>query len=314
MEKRTILVIDDEKMTHVILKALLVKDYDLLFANNAQDGIDLLAENSIHLILLDVQMPKITGIELLESLMIDSVLQSVPVIIMTGKATEEIEDRAKELGATEFVKKSILFKDKKYVQRLVKRKILQKSLPPESYQGYKQSFKNIIKSIISETVSGDFISACRKLGVGLLNAFDINYISIWTVHKSKPNLIVSLGDSQPENFGPDELISEKAFKEFAISKKPYITNNPTSERKGLFGETALKIGLSSEIGIPLFKISKEALMHNNMRVPVNTPLFGFVIMKRNRVFTTREFKMISKFVIQAGTILWAFYRKFFATR
>lgn len=313
MKKRTILVIDDEKMTHVILKALLGKNYNLLFAKNAQEGIDLLAENSIHLILLDVQMPKITGIELLESLMIDSVLRSVPVIIITGKATEEIEERAKDLGATEFVKKSILFTDKEYVERLVKRKILQESRSPESFHGYKQSFKNIIKSVITETVNGDFISASRKLGVGLVNTFDINYISFWTVHKSKPNLIVSLGDSQPDNFGPDELLSEKAFREFAATKKPYMTNNPTSEKKGLFGETALKIGLSSEIGIPLFKISKEALMHNNMRVPKNTPLFGFVILKRNRVFTTREFSMISKFVIQAGTILWGLYRKFFAT-
>ena len=300
-------------MTHVILKALLSKEYNLLFAKNAQEGIDLLSENCIHLILLDVQMPRVTGIELLESLMIDSVLRSLPIIIITGKATEEIEEKAKELGATEFVKKSILFNDKEYVERLIKRKILHDGRSPESYHGYKQSFKNIIKSIIAETIDGDFISAARKLGVGLVNTFDINYISFWTVHKSKPNLIVSLGDSQPDNFGPDEILSEKAFREFAASKKPYMTNNPTSENKGLFGEKALKIGLSSEIGIPLFKISKEALMHNNMRVPINTPLFGFIILKRNRVFTTREFKIISKFVIQAGTILWGLYRKFFAT-
>lgn len=310
MEKRTILVIDDEKMTHVILKALLSNDYNLLFANSAQEGIDILAEKTIHLIFLDVQMPKVTGIELLESLMIDSVLRNVPVIIVTGKATEEIEKHAKDLGASEFVSKNILFNDKDYVTKLIERKVLRENTHPEIYHGYKQGFKKIIKSVIRESVTGDFISSSRKLGVGLVNTFDINYISFWTVHKSKPNLIVSLGDNQPENFGPDELLSEKAFREFVVTKKPYMTNNPTSEKKGLFGETAIKIGLSSEIGVPLFKISKEALMHNNMRVPLNTPIFGFVILKRNRVFSTREFKMISKFIIQAGTILWALYRKF----
>lgn len=313
MEKRTILVIDDEVMTHVILKALLNKDYNLLFAKDAQEGIDILSEKPIHLILLDVQMPEVTGIELLESLMIDSVLRNVPIIIVTGKATEEIEKHAKELGATEFVNKKILFNDKEYVTKLIKRKILHDSRPPEKYHAYKHDFKNIIKSVISESVHGDFISASRKLGVGLVNTFNINYISFWTVHKSKPNLIVSLGDSQPDNFGPNELLSESAFRKFASMRRPYMTNNPTSEKKGLFGETALKIGLSSEIGIPLFKISKESLMHNSMRVPSNTPLFGFVILKRNRVFSTREFKMISKFTIQAGTILWALYRKFIAS-
>lgn len=300
-------------MTHVILKALLSHDYNLLFAKHAQEGIDLISEHSIHLILLDVQMPKISGIKLLESLMIDSILRSVPVVIMTGKATEEIEKRAKELGATFFMKKETLFKDKEYVKKTIKKHILPKANKPDSYIGYKSNLKNIIKNLVTESVRGDFISASRKLGTGLINAFDINYISFWTIHDSKPNLIVSLGDSQPENFGPDELVSEQAFREFASSKKPYLTNNPTSDKKGLFGDTSLKIGLSSEIGIPLFKISKEALMHNNMRVPINTPLFGFVILKRNRVFTTKEFKMISKFVIQAGTILWGLYRKFFAT-
>lgn len=311
MEKKNILIIDDESMTHVILKALLGQEFELFFAKNAQDGIDLLAEKTIHLVLLDIQMPEISGIELLESLMIDTVLRDVPIIIITGKATEEIEEQAKKLGAVEFVDKQSIFSDKKSILPLIRKNISEKVIQPITILDYREDFKNIIRTLIKETVRGDFISACRKLGVGLMNSFEIDYVSFWTIQSLKPNLVVSLGDGQPEDFGPDEIMSEDAFKRIAINKKAYLTNNPTSETKGIFGDTAIKLGLSSEIGIPLFKISKEALMHNNMVVPPETKLFGFIIIKRNRVFTTKEFRILEKFTIQAGTILYELFRKLF---
>jgi len=314
MEKKNILIIDDESMTHVILKALLGQEFELFFAKNAQDGIDLLAEETIHLVLLDIQMPEISGIELLESLMIDTVLRDVPIIMITGKATDEIEEQARKLGAVEFVTKQSVFSDKKSILPLIRKNISKNVIQPKTLLDYRDNFKNIIRILIKEIVRGDFILACRKFGIGLMNSFEIDYISFWTVQSLKPNLVVSLGDGQPEEFGPDEIMSEEAFKRIAINKKAYLTNNPTSENKGIFGDAAIKLGLSSEIGIPLFKISKEALMHNNMEVPPDTKLFGFIIIKRNRVFTTKEFRILEKFTIQAGTILYEVYGKLFHSK
>lgn len=312
MEKKTILIIDDEKMTHIILKAMLKDDYNLIFADNAQQGIDFLGENAINLVLLDIQMPDISGIELLESLMIDTGLRNVPIIIMTGKATQEIEKKARELGAKDFMSKNQLFSDKEQALRVVKKSALEISNAPEMYLGYKQSFRNLMKILLTETVRGDFFKATRKLGVGLINSFGIDYVSFWTVQKKKLNLIISLGDDQPENFGPEEAKSEHSFKQLSETKKPYLTNNPTSDRKGIFANRSIRMGLSSEIGVPLFALTKDQLMYNNMKIPDNTPIFGFVILKRNRVFTTKEFKLLSNFIIQAGTLLWALYTKMFA--
>ncbi len=311
MEKKNILIIDDERMTHIILKALLEQEYELFFANNAQEGIDLLAEETIHLVLLDIQMPEISGIELLESLMIDTVLRDVPIIIITGKATEKIEEKARKLGAVEFVNKQSLFSDKKSILPLIRKNISNKVIQPKTILDYREDFKDIIRTLIKEIVLGDFIRACRILGVGLMNSFEIDYVSFWTVQALKPNLVVSLGDGQPEDFGPDEIMLEEAFKRIAINKQAYLTNNPTSENKGIFGDAAIKLGLSSEIGVPLFKITKEDLMHNNMEVPPETRLFGFIIIKRNRVFTTKEFRILEKFTIQAGTILYELFKKLF---
>ncbi len=314
MNKKNILIIDDERMTHVIVKALLKQEYKLHFASNAQEGIDILTENIIHLVLLDIQMPEISGIELLESLMIDTVLRDIPIIIITGKATSEIEKNARKLGAKEFIDKKRLFTDKNSVLKIIRQKISDQVIKPSTISDYKQDFKKIIKVLIQENFSGDFFSACRKFGVGLMNSFQIDYVSFWTIQGMKPSLVISLGDDQPEDFGPDEIYTEKAFKKIALERKPYLTNNPTSENSGVFAERSILMGLSSEIGIPLFKISKEALMNNKMRVPPETRLFGFMIIKRKRVFSTKEFRILTKFVVQAGTLLYEIYTKLFQPR
>lgn len=314
MKQKTVLIIDDEKSTHVMLKAMLGDKFNLMFAESAQKGIDLIAEHSINLVLLDIQMPQLSGIELLESIMTDTSLRSIPVIIMTGKVTDEVKQRAKELGAVDFVSKEFVFANREEFLGRIKENLLEEGKEQHFSNQYKQDFRNIIKKILTEVVHGDFFSACRKLAVGLMNSFEIEYISFWKIHSSNPSLILSLGDRQPENFGPDELMSERAFKELARTKRPYMTNNPRSEQKGVFANTSKELGLSSEIGIPLFKIDKETFTHNNMVIPGGTPLFGFVILKRNRVFTTKEFKIISRFVIQSGTLLWGLYKKLYVKK
>ncbi len=80
----------------------------------------------------------------------------------------------------------------------------------------------------------------------------------------------------------------------------------------MFADKAIKLGLSSEIGVPLFKITKEKLINNKMRIPSGTPIFGFIIIKRNRVFSTKEFKLLSQFLIQSGAVLYGFYQDLFS--
>ncbi len=309
MDMRTILIIDDEKTTHIILKAMLSDEYDLIFASSAQEGIDILGEKPVNLVLLDIQMPEFNGVELLESLMIDTHLQTVPIVIMTGKATEEIEKTARDLGAKEFMSKSFLFTEKEKARQIIKKIALKESRAPEQLLGYKPIFRNLMKLLLKETIQGDFIKACRKIGVGLIYSLGIDYISFWTVQKNRVNLIVALGDAQPDEFGPDEVRSGSSYNQLVNQGKAYMTNHHGSGKKGFFANESLKKGLNSEIGVPMFRISREQLMYNNMKVPDGTELFGFVIMKRSRVFTTKEFRLLSSFIIQTGTIFWLLYQR-----
>ena len=183
----------------------------MIFRENAQDGIDFLGEHPVNLVLLDIQMPEFSGINLLESLMIDTGLRNVPIIITTGKVTVKIEKTARDLGADEFMSKTFLFTEKEQAKKIIRKTALKKSREPEKFLEYKQSFRNIMKNLLKETIQGDFIKACRKVGVGLISSFSIDYVSFWTVQKNHVNLIVALGDAQPDDFGPDEARSEKSF-------------------------------------------------------------------------------------------------------
>jgi CheY-like chemotaxis protein len=311
MSRLNLLIIDDERMMHVVFKALLGQEYNLLFAQSAQEGIDILAEETVNLILLDIQMPQLSGIELLESIMIDASLRSIPVVIITGKATDELEHKARKLGATDFFTKEVLLSDKKTALRNINKNVSPNVKPVENETELKKEFQQIIKAVIKDRFSGDFITAGRKLGTGIINSLQVDYFSLWTIKDNKTNLILALGDRQPEDFGPNELLSEEAFREFADAKKPYLSNHPLSGQKGMFADQALRIGLSSEVGVPLFSITKEELVNNDMNIPAGTPLYGFIIIKRNRVFTTKEFNLLSTFIIQTGTVLYGMYRELF---
>ena len=311
MNKPTVLIIDDEKSTHVLFKAMLGEDFNLIFAANAQRGIDLISEHSINLVLLDIQMPGLSGIELMESTMADFAIQRIPVIVITGKPTEEIRETSLRLGASDFFSKDEAFKDRENFKERVKKSALSEAKRFRILGPKEKEFKTIYKRLLAEVVHGDFFSACRKFATGLMNVFELDYVSFWKLKGNQPSLILSLGEHQPENFGPNELMSEQSFQEVIKTKRPYFTNNPTSEKKGVFANRAKELGLSSEIGIPLFRIDRETFMLNNMVVPGNTPLFGFMVLKRKRVFTTKEFKLISRFVIQSGTVLWGMYKKLF---
>lgn len=313
MEKSTILIVDDQKTIHIVLKALLSEKYNLEYASSAQEAIDILQDKSINLMLLDIEMPELSGLDLLQSVMIDSVLNKVPTIIITGEATEEREKRAEELGAAGFTEKKDIVTDegKKSFLELIEENIRGESSSELRELDYKKISKGIIKKLLEDAQKNDFFYASRKLGVRLMKHFDVEYVSIWSVQGKRPNLLLSIGDSQPEEFGPEQLKTEKAYLQLAENRRPYLTNNALSENKGIFADVAIEKGLSSEIGVPLYKISRASLVKNNMKVPKNVPLYGFIILKRNRVFTTNEYKVIAKLLGYCGSVLWGLFQKIF---
>jgi len=311
VNKSTILIVDDERTIHVVLKAILSKDYQLEFALNAQQAIDILAVKPINLILLDVQMPGLSGLELLQSLINDISFNKIPIIIITGNVTEVRRKRATELGAVGFIGKDFLFdqEGKNNFKALIKKNLNEAASSVAVETNHKAICSMIIRSVIIDAQKHGFFHSANKMGLKLMKHYNIDYVSFWAIQN---NVLISLGDKQPENFGIEEIKSEQAFKELHSSKKPYLTNNAASKKKGIFSSFAMKSGMSSEIGIPLFRINRRDFVNNKMHIPENTPVYGLIILKRNKVFSTKEFDILSKSITCCGTILWELYRDLFS--
>ncbi|MBQ6233695.1 MAG: EAL domain-containing protein [Clostridia bacterium] len=103
--KRTILVADDEQINRAILGAILENDFEVLYAENGKEALEILEENReiISVVLLDLMMPVMSGMDLLRHLKEEPELQRIPVIVLTSDQTAEIE--CLSLGAIDFISK-----------------------------------------------------------------------------------------------------------------------------------------------------------------------------------------------------------------
>lgn len=106
--KETILIVDDEVDLLDLIEYNLHKEgYNVLRAENGQDGIKIARKHNPDLIILDIMMPKMTGIEVCAVLKEDPVLKSRPVIFLTARGDEKTEIEGLEMGADDFLMKPI---------------------------------------------------------------------------------------------------------------------------------------------------------------------------------------------------------------
>ena len=103
--RRHILVVDDEPINREILGNLLCKDYEVHYAENGKQALDILQEKEYvySLILLDLLMPVMDGFELIEILKDSETLRSIPVIVMTSEKDAEV--KSIKMGAADFITK-----------------------------------------------------------------------------------------------------------------------------------------------------------------------------------------------------------------
>jgi two-component system NtrC family response regulator len=100
----TILVVDDEKNYLVVLEALLGPEgYEMLTAENATDALKVVRESDIDLIITDMKMPGMSGMELLEEC--KKIKPDLPVIMMTAYGTIEMAVEAMKKRAFDYITK-----------------------------------------------------------------------------------------------------------------------------------------------------------------------------------------------------------------
>lgn len=103
--KRKVLIVDDELINREILGQIMGSDYNVLFASDGNEALEIInkEQRTLSLILLDLIMPKKNGYEVLKALQSFDSLKRIPVIVLTADKSGEI--KSLELGAADFISK-----------------------------------------------------------------------------------------------------------------------------------------------------------------------------------------------------------------
>ncbi len=105
MKPKKVLVVDDSKLLHRMFEMML-RQYPLVHAYDGREGLDRLAEHKdIDLILLDINMPRMNGLEFLTSIKAEAEFAKIAVVIITTEGTEDDTQRGLLAGASAYLKK-----------------------------------------------------------------------------------------------------------------------------------------------------------------------------------------------------------------
>ncbi len=104
---KRILVVDDDTMNLMRTRMILEKHYDVLLADSGEEALERLKREKVDLVLLDIEMPNMNGIETFERMKEECSLE-IPVIFLTASGEKGNVLNAIKLGAVNYLKKPFL--------------------------------------------------------------------------------------------------------------------------------------------------------------------------------------------------------------
>lgn len=145
-EKKNVLIIDDEKNIRFTLKKSLESDFEVETAVNGEDGIEKFREDNFDVVLLDMKLPGMDGIETLKQ--IKDIDKTANIIIITGFGSVDSAVETMKLGAIDYLNKPFTPEEiKEVVNEVITRKEQEfKEEDLESYDDYVTFAKNCINS------------------------------------------------------------------------------------------------------------------------------------------------------------------------
>lgn len=112
--KTRILVVDDEQKVLNVIEAYLIKEgFEVLTASDGEEAFNIFKNEQIHLIILDLMLPKISGEEVCNKIRVTS---SVPIIMLTVKTEEDSKIEGLAIGADDYITKP--FSNRELVSRV----------------------------------------------------------------------------------------------------------------------------------------------------------------------------------------------------
>ena len=108
MKSKTILVVEDNELNMKLVRSLLmIGNYEILEAPDAETGMHLMKKHQPDLVLMDVQLPGINGLRATRIIKKDPAIKDIPVVALTSYAMQGDEEKAAEAGCTGYITKPI---------------------------------------------------------------------------------------------------------------------------------------------------------------------------------------------------------------
>ena len=107
-----LLIVDDSSSMRSVVKKIVglsgVEVNQLLEADNGRKALEVLGGHWVDAVILDINMPEMNGLELLQTMNEDALLRNIPVVMMSTEASEAHMKTAVDLGAKGFIRKPFL--------------------------------------------------------------------------------------------------------------------------------------------------------------------------------------------------------------
>ncbi len=154
-EKAKILVVDDEKPIRDVLEDILtLQGYEVAQAKNGMEALDMMKKNAPDVMLLDINMPGLDGLEVTRRVKKDKSLQHIPLVIVSGLDDMQARIEALKLGANDYLLKPFHVEElKARVRSLVKVK---------AYNDHMSTYQKKLESDVRERTR-DLKMALEKL-------------------------------------------------------------------------------------------------------------------------------------------------------
>ena len=189
---RRLLVVDDDESTRKLIRFRLKSSYDITETDSPEEAVALAMQDKPDAVLLDLRMPKYSGVEVCQSMGRLSFTHSIPIFIISGEGAAQYEDFCKTLGARGYFQKPIDF-DKlqaRLTEVLGEKPLERRSEPriklkvPIQLRGSDSKGQPFSLNTASENVSGGgFLCSCQV-------ALQVNaVVEIALLKNGRPDLV-----------------------------------------------------------------------------------------------------------------------------
>ncbi len=218
-----ILVVDDDRFARTFCRQILEEDggFEVVDAESVDDGLEIIRQGGIDLVISDLVMPDKTGLDMVEILRLEH--PSLRVILITGHGTVETAVKAMKIGALDYIRKPLNPAEFKI---LVHRALEQSKLAEENRE-LRSSLKLYdASSRISRTIE---IEELYQIIFDLMiqeTGATRGFLYIVDQEQGESNIILSEGFDVQENEGLDRKLFDEFQQELAHLSEPFIPDHP----------------------------------------------------------------------------------------